>query len=381
MTEYGNAMTGRRCIGVLLSVLLAPGALAQDGGISGKDAFEPDNVPEDATWRGLVELGNESTVRRHNFHEKFDEDWFFFYAQAGQFLIIRTFQTFPRADTYLALYRPKRVGEGSGPVPNSCTEETDVVYTSPDGQELLLLACNDDVDGSVPQIRSRINYTTAEAGLYYVRVRLSPSLTGKDAKGTEEETTYSVQAVFDPNQGVGLLPNALFATLLDEGDKPIETGEVYLTPIGITVDENVDGVYPVAGLPDSNYTVTASAAGFETSQRVVSLSGGETRFDDFKLSAVAVPHSADYINGNGVLELAEVLRVIQFYNAGGLQCSGGTEDGYAPGTGNEGCAPHASDYDPNDWTIDLGELLRLIQLFNMKSIVSCESSEDGYCPQ
>jgi ribosome-associated protein YbcJ (S4-like RNA binding protein) len=91
-------------------------------------------------------------------------------------------------------------------------------------------------------------------------------------------------------------------------------------------------------------------------------------------------------NGNGEIELQELLRVIQFFNSGGFHCAsapGATEDGYVPGQGGAtGCRPHASDYAPRDWRINLTELLRLIQFYNSGGYHACPelATEDGYCP-
>ncbi len=93
-------------------------------------------------------------------------------------------------------------------------------------------------------------------------------------------------------------------------------------------------------------------------------------------------HTADQ-NGDNLISLSELLRVIQFYNSGGLHCQEGTEDGYAPGPpGNTDCMPHASDYNPQDWSISLSELLRVIQFYNSGGYYWCpeEGTEDGYCP-
>jgi len=76
--------------------------------------------------------------------------------------------------------------------------------------------------------------------------------------------------------------------------------------------------------------------------------------------------------------------VIQFYNSGGFHCEEGTEDGYAPGPGDQTCAPHSSDYAPSgpDWRIVLTELLRIIQFYNSGGYHPCpdEGTEDGFCP-
>ncbi len=95
--------------------------------------------------------------------------------------------------------------------------------------------------------------------------------------------------------------------------------------------------------------------------------------------AVADSHTSDQ-DGNNVISLTELLRVIQFYNSLRLHCEVGTEDGYAPGNGDESCAPHASDYSPVDWVISLSELLRLIQFYNSGGYAKCDGSEDGFCP-
>ncbi len=85
---------------------------------------------------------------------------------------------------------------------------------------------------------------------------------------------------------------------------------------------------------------------------------------------------------DNLISLSELLRVIQFFNSGGYHCEAGTEDGYAPGPGDETCAPYDSDYNPQDWEISLSELLRVIQFFNSGGYHACpgEGTEDGFCP-
>ncbi|MBI1319309.1 MAG: hypothetical protein GC168_10255 [Candidatus Hydrogenedens sp.] len=96
----------------------------------------------------------------------------------------------------------------------------------------------------------------------------------------------------------------------------------------------------------------------------------------------AIAYQSADTNGSGAIEIGELLRVVQFYNAPGLQCADDTEDGYAPGTGGgHDCPPHDSDYRPQDWRIDLGELLRLIQFYRLGGYTACPGEgEDGYCP-
>jgi len=92
-------------------------------------------------------------------------------------------------------------------------------------------------------------------------------------------------------------------------------------------------------------------------------------------------HTADQ-DGNGIINLSELLRVIQFFNSNGYHCDPQGEDGFAPGPGDQTCAHHASDYNQADWRINLSELLRLIQFFNSGGYHACpgQSTEDGYCP-
>jgi hypothetical protein len=93
-------------------------------------------------------------------------------------------------------------------------------------------------------------------------------------------------------------------------------------------------------------------------------------------------HSAD-TNQDWSIGLPELLRAIQFFNSGGLHCASGTEDGYAPGPGAQGCAGHQSDYNPQDWSINLSELLRLIQFYNAPggAYHIQSGTEDNFDPQ
>lgn len=94
----------------------------------------------------------------------------------------------------------------------------------------------------------------------------------------------------------------------------------------------------------------------------------------------AVYHTTD-TTPNFRISLTELLRVIQFFNVGGLSCEEGTEDGYAPvAGGDETCGPHDSDYEPQDWKVNLTELLRLIQIFNSGGYGLDVTTEDGYKP-
>lgn len=106
--------------------------------------------------------------------------------------------------------------------------------------------------------------------------------------------------------------------------------------------------------------------------------------DVWSSSGTLIVHSTD-LNRNGVIDLDELLRAIQFYNTpAGYHCAGlgeDSEDGYLPGFGaDHNCAPHNTDYAPQDWSISLDELLRAIQFYNTpEGYHPCEDGEDGFC--
>jgi hypothetical protein len=86
-----------------------------------------------------------------------------------------------------------------------------------------------------------------------------------------------------------------------------------------------------------------------------------------------------------MFSIQEMLRMIQFYNSTGYQCSDTSEDGYAPGyvdeNGGGTCDTHAADFAPADFRLELTELLRQIQIFNGGGYNFCPDAgtEDGYC--
>ena len=92
-------------------------------------------------------------------------------------------------------------------------------------------------------------------------------------------------------------------------------------------------------------------------------------------------HAAD-TDRNWQISLAELLRVVQFYNVGAFHCGEGTEDGYAPGPGETSCGTHSADFDTPDWRITMSELLRMVQFFNaLGGAYHAEpGSEDGFAP-
>jgi hypothetical protein len=94
--------------------------------------------------------------------------------------------------------------------------------------------------------------------------------------------------------------------------------------------------------------------------------------------AVGVPHSADP-DGNFIIDLSEVLRVVQLYNADGFGCDAGEEDGFSTNPADRTCAPHNADYDTQDWLLSLSEMLRIVQIYNLQGYSNCPANPDGFC--
>lgn len=107
----------------------------------------------------------------------------------------------------------------------------------------------------------------------------------------------------------------------------------------------------------------------------VSITGGS-----ISVAGVGRFHSAD-TNKNRSMDLGEVLRMVQFYNVGGFHCEAGTEDGFAPGVGDQSCTHHDSDYTAQDWKINFSEIIRMVQFYNVGGYAENAAGEDGFVPQ
>lgn len=143
----------------------------------------------------------------------------------------------------------------------------------------------------------------------------------------------------------------------------------YLAIVSFTGGPNML-VYPVVATVISNEEGTTEG-----------LPEGEGTIEGTLEGELPSRHSAD-INMNWKIELRELLRVIQFFNSFGYHCANlptDTEDGYVAGEGaNRSCNYHTSDYNPKNWKIDFTELLRLIQFFNAGGYHMNSAGEDGF---
>jgi hypothetical protein len=109
---------------------------------------------------------------------------------------------------------------------------------------------------------------------------------------------------------------------------------------------------------------------------------------DLTLSATSIAvlpltqaHDAD-TDGNGRMGLSEVLRAVQLYSVGVYYCDEESEDGYSITSGAQDCSTHDLDFNAPDWNLDLSELLRCIQFFNaFKGSYHLDvAGEDGFAP-
>jgi len=194
----------------------------------------------------------------------------------------------------------------------------------------------------------------------------------------------------DSAKGVGIAAT-LVATVTDDAtSNPLSGVQVTLVPAATSAlpPSGVPGVYTASALPLGRYTVRARKTGYADQALLLNVGEGINEVE-FRLggtpsgggSSPPTLHTGDW-NGNRKLDLTEVLRVIQLYNSTSFSCGSG-EDGYQIGpAGGTQCQPHGADYQGGapDWRIRLTELLRVIQFLNAGGYYRCVSSpEDGYC--
>jgi hypothetical protein len=213
-----------------------------------------------------------------------------------------------------------------------------------------------EVDGvlypPVPQylfMRSRVDY---------VRAALDPEIV-PGGKGGAIPANHTVVAVFE-------------STLVPEGEVPVD-GEGAAEGEGEGV---IEGEGVVEGLAEGELEgVLEGELGEGEGDGALEGEGGTE-------GEAPVFHTLDG-DQSGVLDLVELLRAIQFYNAGAFGCDASNEeDGYGVGGGvTTECARHDADYIEPQWVLGLSELLRQVQIFNTGGYYACAGAgeSDGYC--
>ncbi|MBI1318004.1 MAG: hypothetical protein GC168_03510 [Candidatus Hydrogenedens sp.] len=193
---------------------------------------------------------------------------------------------------------------------------------------------------------------------------------------------FSVTATFAPRQrifaGSGL-QNLLLALPPQAGDCAAPSPTEFLDNFS-DIDTNGDG--KISQEEAQNYAPGLGDTAFH--ERDYDADGGLTVAELFQVTEPPPVAVGDY-NGDLMLSLSEVLRIIQLYNAQGYSCAanpGDTEDGYRPiPNGAKACKSHTADYTNPQWKLTLSELLRVLQVYSWGSYHTCESGEgdDGFC--
>ncbi len=195
--------------------------------------------------------------------------------------------------------------------------------------------------------------------------------------------------IWDPCQLVGYAL-ALFDQIDTDGDCVISIGDIviimsnyYSSVVGS--DELLQMIFAMFDL-DSDGLITCEEVQLlaeKCGQIVVGPTEPSSEGEEIQPPETRPPelaHSADS-DRDWRFSLSEILRVIQIFNYGSYGCDEDTEDGYGPGTGkHRNCRPHSADYRILDWRIDLSELLRVIQLYNARGYIFQEGTEDGFLP-
>jgi hypothetical protein len=147
----------------------------------------------------------------------------------------------------------------------------------------------------------------------------------------------------------------------------------------------IGSVVATAGGAFSSPTKLSAYRGKNLTAVVTSGFGFTSGFSNpLEITNINNAHTAD-IDGNLQIELSELLRIVQLYNAGSIGCAipiGSTEDGYSTDGVNQDCVAHPSDYAPQNWSLSLSEVLRAVQMFNLGAYSPCpapDQTEDGFC--
>lgn len=232
--------------------------------------------------------------------------------------------------------------------------------------------CAGDLSGAV-QVSGAV--ATSEPGVYTLRYQAT------DGAGNTGEAVRTVTVLDDCVLEITRQPRS--ATVYEGA--PYSFRVVIARYDDAQYDWQKDGASLGAPSADTYSIPNASAEDAGVYTCLVSRGGQSIETTPATLAVVPLPdsggHAAD-TDGDWSISLGELLRVIQFYNLDALQCAPGTEDGFAPGSGDTACAPHSADYNPQNWQIELSELLRMIQFYNSLNgaFRPDAAGEDGYAP-
>jgi hypothetical protein len=222
---------------------------------NGPDAFENDNGPTYATW-----LPADGSMQTHNFYPLHDQDWYTFFANAGDTVAISFSNTAQNSEPVAAFFA------------SNGTTQINI------GSNVL---------------------NVATTGFYYVRVTNDPSIT------TTVDTVYTIGA---PRQPPGLLPGALIGTVTSTAKgAAIPSATVAINFGSFTTQTDSSGTFAFPAIPPDTYQVTVSATGFQSANAAVGVGSGST-LRDFQLTPS--PFAPSDIDHDGHTNAVDVQFVI-----------------------------------------------------------------------
>jgi len=109
---------------------------------------------------------------------------------------------------------------------------------------------------------------------------------------------------------VKLPPGTITGTVTDSSSGEV-IANATVTVNGMSATSNSSGAYVISGVPPGNYTVTASADGYEISSETITLTAGETEILNFTLKPVQPLNILLYV---GVAAILVIVAAIAVYN-------------------------------------------------------------------
>jgi len=109
---------------------------------------------------------------------------------------------------------------------------------------------------------------------------------------------------------VELPPGTIEGTVKDSSSGEV-IANATVTVNGMSATSNSSGAYVISDVPPGNYTVTASADGYEISSETITVTAGETKTLDFTLKPVQPLNILLYV---GVAAILVIVAAIAVYN-------------------------------------------------------------------
>jgi len=100
----------------------------------------------------------------------------------------------------------------------------------------------------------------------------------------------------------GILPGTVLCTVWDDDASdhvPITNATVTVTPIGLSITENIEGVYTFADIPAGTYTILVVAPGYEDASRTATVASGAVVRVDFPIHQMSNGEGEGESEGEG----------------------------------------------------------------------------------